>query len=171
MRNKLVFLIILVLLVLICIVAFGWKKGSIDNSSKNAIQNTVNNDYKENIKNSIGGNEDMTDNTIRVTINDKTFTAVLEENETAKEFVGLLPCELNMSDLNGNEKFGNLDIILPTDSYNPKHIETGDVMLFGNNCLVIFYKSFDTSFSYTKIGHIENLGDLGDSDVLIRIEK
>ena len=43
-------------------------------------------------------------------------------------------------------------------------------MLYGNNCLVIYYKSFDTSYSYTKIGHIDNLPDLGSENVLIEIK-
>ncbi|MBR6948703.1 MAG: hypothetical protein IKH54_00780 [Bacilli bacterium] len=37
--------------------------------------------------------------------------------------------------------------------------------------LIIFYKSFDTSYSYTKIGHINNLPDLGNENISIRIEK
>ena len=44
-------------------------------------------------------------------------------------------------------------------------------MLYGNNCLVVFYKSFDTSYSYTKIGHIENLPDLEDKNIIIKFEK
>lgn len=43
-------------------------------------------------------------------------------------------------------------------------------MLYGNNCLVVFYKSFNTSYSYTKIGHIDNLSDLGNEDVIIKFE-
>ena len=43
-------------------------------------------------------------------------------------------------------------------------------MLYGDNCLVIFYKSFDTSYSYTKIGHINNLPDLGNDNVLVKFE-
>ena len=44
-------------------------------------------------------------------------------------------------------------------------------MLYGNNCLVIFYKSFDTSYSYTKIGHIDNLEDLGTGNIIVKLEK
>ena len=40
-------------------------------------------------------------------------------------------------------------------------------MLYGNNCLVIFYKTFETSYSYTKIGHIDNLEDLGNEDITV----
>ncbi len=43
-------------------------------------------------------------------------------------------------------------------------------MLFGDNCLVIFYKSFETEYSYTKIGHIENLPDLGKDSITIKLK-
>ena len=95
----------------------------------------------------------------------------LEDNETALEFSKLLPLTVDMKELNGNEKYVYLDNSLPTNPYNPKHIEAGDVMLFGDNCLVIFYKSFDTSYSYTKIGHIDNLPNLGNKDVTVTIDK
>ena len=71
----------------------------------------------------------------------------------------------------GNEKYVYLDTALSTNSYNPKHIEAGDVMLFGNNCLVVFYKSFDTTYQYTKIGHIENLKDLGKANITAEFRK
>ena len=109
-------------------------------------------------------------NQVKVLIDKKEYTMNLEDNETAKEFVNMLPLELNMNELNGNEKYIYLDTILPTNSSNPKHINSGDVMLYGNNCLVIFYKSFDTSYSYTKIGHIDNLPDLGNNNVPVKFE-
>ena len=108
---------------------------------------------------------------INVVIDEKTYNAILEENKTVQSFINMLPQEYNMSELNGNEKYIYLDETLPTNSYNPKHIEKGDIMLYGNNCLVVFYKSFDTSYSYTKIGHIENLPDLEDKNITIKFEK
>ena len=108
---------------------------------------------------------------IKVTIDDKTYNLNLENNNTVEEFINLLPQEYNMNDLNGNEKYVYMDNTLSTNSYNPKHIEKGDVMLFGNNCLVIFYESFDTEYSYTKIGHIDNLDDLGNGSIIAKFEK
>ena len=119
--------------------------------------------------NNIEGERKMNFN-INVVIDKKTYNAKLEENETAQYFIKMLPQEYNMSELNGNEKYIYLDETLPTNSYNPKHIEKGDIMLYGNNCLVVFYKSFDTSYSYTKIGHIENLPDLEDKNITIKFE-
>ena len=108
---------------------------------------------------------------INVNINGKKYNLVIEDNETAKEFISLLPQEFNMKELNGNEKYVYMENSLPTNSINPEHIEGGDVMLYGSDCLVIFYKSFDTNYSYTKIGHIDNLPDLGNDNVIVKFEK
>ena len=119
----------------------------------------------ENIKES-----DVVDK-INVTINGIKYEAYLEDNDTVKSFLNILPNEFNMTELNGNEKYIYLDTNLPSNPVSVKHINKGDVMLYGDNCLVIFYKSFDTSYSYTKIGHIDNLNNLGNDSVLVKIEK
>ena len=108
---------------------------------------------------------------INVSINNKKYNAIIENNETTKTFISLLPQEYNMSELNENEKYIYLDKTFPTNSYKPNHIEKGDIMLYGNNCLVVFYKTFDTSYSYTKIGHIDNLPDLGNDSIIVKFEK
>lgn len=109
-------------------------------------------------------------NSTKITINNKVYDVALEDNETAQAFAKMLPQEFNMSELNGNEKYYYMATSLPTNPSTPKHIEAGDIMLYGNDCLVIFYKSFDTNYSYTKIGHIKNLPDLGNSDVSVKFE-
>lgn len=114
-------------------------------------------------------NEETTMDKIYVSINNEELEIELDDNSTASALVKLLPLELSMSDLNGNEKYAYLDESLPTNTYSPKHIEAGDVMLFGDNCLVIFYESFDTSYSYSKIGHIDNLPSLDDGNISISI--
>ena len=124
-------------------------------------KNNINNDIKD-------GDIEVRD--IKVTINDKTYTLKLENNNTSKEFMNLLPKEFTMNELNGNEKYVYMDNSLTTSPYNPKHIEKGDVMIYGSDCLVIFYKSFDTSYSYTKIGHIDNLDNLGNKSITVKFE-
>ena len=108
---------------------------------------------------------------ISVSINGKKYNATIENNETAKTFISMLPQEFNMKELNGNEKYVYMNNLFPTNSINPKHIEAGDIMLYGNDCLVIFYKSFDTSYSYTQIGHIDNLPNLGIDNINVKFEK
>ena len=109
--------------------------------------------------------------TMKAIINNKEYVINLESNETVNSLIKLLPMEITMSELNGNEKYIYLDNTLPTNSYNPNRINKGDVMLYGNNCLVIFYKSFDSSYSYTKIGHFDNLEDLGTGNITVKFEK
>ena len=110
-------------------------------------------------------------NQVKVLIDKKGYTINLEDNETAKEFVNMLPLELNMNELNGNEKYVYLDRKLPVNPSNINKINAGDVMIYGNDCLVIFYKSFIPSYSYTKIGHIDNLPNLGNDSISVKFEK
>ena len=107
---------------------------------------------------------------ITLTINGQPYTVTLETTPTTRAFADLLPLELTLDDLNHNEKYVYLDLSLPEDAYQPKHIQAGDLMLYGDNCLVLFYQSFDTSYNYTKIGHIDNLPDLGQGSISVKIE-
>ena len=107
---------------------------------------------------------------IYASLNNEKLEINLEENSTTSALVKLLPLDITMNDLNKNEKYAYLNESLPTNTYSPKHIEAGDVMLFGDNCLVIFYESFDTSYSYSKIGHINNLPSLDDGNISISID-
>ncbi len=93
---------------------------------------------------------------ITVTVGDESFSALLYDTESAAEFYDMLPLTLEMNELNGNEKYSYLDEDLPVDAYNPKIINSGDIMLFGKNCLVLFYDTFQSGYSYTNIGKLEN---------------
>ena len=100
---------------------------------------------------------------IIITIKNKKYEAILYDNSTAKELIKKFPITITMSDLNGNEKYYNFSKSFSTSSENVANINKGDIMLFGDNCLVIFYKSFSTRYKYTKLGYIKNSEDLEDS--------
>ena len=105
-------------------------------------------------------------------INDNKYKVEIEDNSTTKELIKHLPLELDSKELNGNEKYNYLDFSLPTNSYHPEEIKTGDIMLYNDNCLVLFYDTFKTSYSYTKIGHvdIDNIKELvGTDSIKIKI--
>lgn len=107
-------------------------------------------------------------------INNQSFSIDLEDNETVQKFIELLPLTMDMQELNGNEKYYYMETSLPTNSEKVGYIDAGDIMLFGDNCLVLFYKSFSTPYSYTRIGHIENVENLetfvGHQNVTVTIE-
>ena len=68
----------------------------------------------------------------------------------------MLPLTMQMTELNGNEKYFDLPNSLPTNSYNPETIKNGDLMLYGSKTFVLFYKTFSTPYSYSKIGSIDD---------------
>lgn len=100
---------------------------------------------------------------VTLTINKASFKATLEDNPTTAALLGHLPQRFTMSELNGNEKYVYLDWALPANASRPKRIEAGDIMLYGSDCLVVFYESFDTPYSYTRIGKVLDTKGLKDA--------
>jgi hypothetical protein len=102
-------------------------------------------------------------NQMEIKIGSTTFTATLYDNATAKAFKALLPMTINMAELNGNEKYFDLPGGLPVNATRPGTIQNGDLMVYGSATLVLFYKTFDTSYSYTKLGRVNDPGGLADA--------
>lgn len=111
---------------------------------------------------------------LTVTIGTVSFAALLEDNASARAFAAMLPLEVRMDELNGNEKYTTLSTSLPTAPAVPDMIETGDLMLWGSECLVLFYASFPTSYSYTRLGRIVDPAGLaaavGSGSATVRFE-
>ncbi|MEI0602732.1 cyclophilin-like fold protein [Brachyspira alvinipulli] len=112
-----------------------------------------------------GDNRNMNtlNTSVNLKINNKEYKLILYDNQTAKDFLSMMPFTITMNDLNANEKYHNLNKSLTTQSSRGGSIKIGDFMLYGSNCLVLFYENFSTSYSYTKIGYIENTSGLKDS--------
>lgn len=102
-------------------------------------------------------------NNLKISVGSASFNATLENNATVTAFKALLPMTVNMSEMNGNEKYYYLPENLPTASSNPGTIQNGDLMLYGSSCLVLFYESFRTSYSYTRLGRVENPSGLASA--------
>jgi hypothetical protein len=102
----------------------------------------------------VSDNANPASNQMRIKIGSRTFTAT--DNATATAFKGMLPMTIKMSELNGNEKYFDLSVNLPTNASNPGKIQSGDLMIYGSNTLVLFYKTFSTSYSYTRLGRIND---------------
>lgn len=107
--------------------------------------------------NSLNINNNSNSKSAKLLIDNKEYSITLEDNETVDALVNNMPLKLVMSNLNGNEFYSYLDYNLPTNSYNPGKINKGDIYLYGNDCLVIFYESFNTSYNYTKIGKLDDI--------------
>ena len=112
--------------------------------------------HSENTQEHHNENAELMKDTIIITVGNQVFTATLETNATAAAFKAMLPLEIEMRDLNSNEKFFDFSSNLPANASNPGTINSGDIMLWGSNTLVLFYKTFSTPYRYTRVGKIEN---------------
>ena len=114
-------------------------------------------------ENLVESEEGKMEKNLSIQVNGKTFKITLEENETTEALTKVLPLKIIMNELNGNEKYYYLDTMLPSNPIRVEKIESGDIMLYGDNCLVIFYEDFKTTYSYTRIGKIENTEGLKEA--------
>ncbi|MDO4908466.1 MAG: cyclophilin-like fold protein [Corynebacterium sp.] len=92
----------------------------------------------------------------RITLNGQVFNFHPTENAAVEDLRSLGNISLTMSEFNGNEFYSRLPRSLPTNNSVPEQINAGDVMLWTGNTLVIFYETFTTRYSYTRLGHIDN---------------
>ena len=113
--------------------------------------------------------ENTSEMKMNVQIGNKSFTATLEDNAAARELVEMMreaPVSINMNDYGSFEKVGSLGRSLTTDNHQITTTE-GDIVLYQGNQIVMFYGS--NSWSYTKIGRIDDLTDwkeaLGSGDI------
>lgn len=148
--------VITVLSCFICLQPFAW--GNKNNNTTSSPDKTSNTDSMK----------------IKITIGTNTFTATLYKNESAAAFKDKLPMTISMTELNGNEKYFDFPNSLPANASNPGTIQTGDLMLYGSNTLVLFYKTFSTSYSYTRLARIDDptgLGAaLGSGNITVKFE-
>lgn len=100
---------------------------------------------------------------LKLMIGSREFTATLADNAASRAFWDLLPLELDMIEMNGNEKYGNLPQSLPVDVYYPGTISTGDLLLWGNRTVVLFYETFPSSYGYTVLGRLDAPEDLAEA--------
>jgi hypothetical protein len=95
-----------------------------------------------------------------MTVGERRFAITLTDNAAARAFAAQLPLTLDMSELNGNEKHADLPKPLPANASRPGTIRNGDLMLYGGDTLVVFYLTFQSSYSYTRLGRVDDPSDL-----------
>lgn len=100
----------------------------------------------------------MTDPSVfYVTVGGATFAAAFEDNPGADAFQALLArgaVTIQMNDYGGFEKVGPLGQNLPTSNHQTT-TQSGDIVLYQGNQIVIFYGS--NSWSYTRLGKVLDL--------------
>ena len=109
-----------------------------------------------------GVNAQNDNNIIKLKVNDHIFDVELENNSAAKELLKKLETgnvNVNATDYGNFEKVGNLGFSLPVNDEN-MNTEAGDIVLYQGNQVSVFYDTH--SWSYTKLGKIQNVSDLKD---------
>ena len=111
---------------------------------------------------------------IKVVVGEEILTATLDDNAAARDFAGMLPLELALSDYHQTEKVADLGRKLDnTDmprAYAPRAGDITQYRPWGN--LAIFYRPFQSSAGLLRLGQFDGPIDalLGDGDLRIRIE-
>lgn len=117
--------------------------------------------------------EPMKEAQFYITANSTSFTANFADNASADAFRDLLreaDLTINMSDYGSFEKVGSIGTSLPRKDTQIT-TDTGDVVLYQGNQIVIFYGT--NSWSYSRLGEIEGataealLSAFGSGDVTI----
>jgi len=119
--------------------------------------------------------QDVEKTVIIITVNNREFEAELINSPTSQYLLGKLPFTIEMRDLHNNEKFFYFQNKFPTNMQSIGNIKAGDLMLYGDDCLVLFYESFSTTYRYTRIGSIVDakglIDTLGPGSVKITFRK
>ena len=100
---------------------------------------------------------------VTIQVDDKAFEAILSDHDAARALAQQLPMTVNMKELNGNEKYYDLPAPLPESAEQIGEIHAGDLMLFGSDCLVLFYEDFDTAYRYTRLGAVQDPSGLAQA--------
>jgi hypothetical protein len=112
------------------------------------------------------------DSTMWMTIGERRFSITLANTEAARAFAAMLPLSIEMADLNGNEKHAELPKSLSTNATRPGTIRNGELKLYGSRTLVVFYSTFNSPYSYTSLGRIDDpaqlVSTLGQMGILIQ---
>ena len=79
---------------------------------------------------------------ITIQLPDKSITATLNDNETARDFVSLLPLTLTMGDVFGREKFAHLPRAISEGGRGTKTYEVGDVIYWSpGKDVAVYYRT------------------------------
>ena len=107
-----------------------------------------------------------------IRINNVDYLFELKSTEAANQIKEKLPFTVKMTNLNGNEVYHKFDDSFKKNEKSVGTINTGDIHLYKSDTLVLFYKTFSTSYQYTEVGNLVNKTNLdtviGSGDVTVQ---
>lgn len=100
---------------------------------------------------------------VTIQVGAQQFEASFLDNASTQALIAQMPMTIEMGEMNGNEKYFYLPSSLPVKTQSVGNIHTGDIMLYGSDCMVLFYKDFSTSYRYTRLGSVSNPAGLAEA--------
>lgn len=76
---------------------------------------------------------------LKITVGEKILFAAVDDSEAARDFMQLLPLELDMQDLNRREKYSPLAVRLSNNGTIKNTYEVGDISYWLGGGLAVFY--------------------------------
>jgi hypothetical protein len=78
---------------------------------------------------------------IKIKVGGKIVTASLVDNDTARDFVSVLPLKMSMNDLFGREKYGDLPKALSENGPRKNQYEVGDIAYWSpDHQFAVYYR-------------------------------
>ena len=90
--------------------------------------------------------------TCTLSVGDQTYSVTLADTEAARALAARLPLTPVHDGTQRQREVCQPGSAPPTAATQPGEIHTGDLMLYGADCLVLFYADFTTAYSYTPPG-------------------
>jgi hypothetical protein len=112
---------------------------------------------KEEVLSSSLSEESQKEINMKLYIDEIELEVSWEDNDSVKELKEILPLTINMHEYGGFEQTGSIG---QSVARNDKQIDVlpGDIVLYNGNQISVFYN--ESSWSYTKLGRINNKSDI-----------
>lgn len=114
-------------------------------------------EQSENPEGSEINDENMENNTIRLTVDDRSFTATLVENSSTEALKTQLlkgDVSIRMNDYGDMEKVGSLGFSLPRNDVQTT-TAPGDLILYQGSSFVVYYDT--NSWNFTRLGKVDGI--------------
>lgn len=101
--------------------------------------------------------KDMETNTIKLTVNGRSFTVTLAKNTSAealKKHLSQKSVSIRVHDYDDMEKVGSLGFSLPRNDMQTT-TKPGDIILYQGNYIVFYYDT--NSWNFTRLGQIDGI--------------
>lgn len=113
---------------------------------------------------------------LTITINGTPFAATADEGQTGQDLLSRLPFSLHMEELHGNEKYCYTGEDFGGEASVPATIYAGDLMVYDDDCLVLFYETHpNENWAYKMAARIKDTSGLeeacGSGSVMVNFSR